>query len=134
MNAVFHPARSGVYRAAAGEAALRADAAAAGVAWIDLDLTGVHDKAALLQRIARVFGFPPYFGANWDALADALQDVPADAMGRVVWISGAADASRDLGAEWAVLVEILEETAIYARERERIFVAFADAPALGEWS
>ncbi|MFF3349974.1 barstar family protein [Streptomyces sp. NPDC002779] len=39
-----------------------------------LDLTGVTDKAGLMDRCLRDLGLPDYFGRNWDALADVLSD------------------------------------------------------------
>ncbi|MFF4155310.1 barstar family protein [Streptomyces sp. NPDC001678] len=40
-----------------------------------LRLTGVHDKAAFLDRCATDLEFPEWFGRNWDALADCLTDL-----------------------------------------------------------
>ncbi|MET7652031.1 MULTISPECIES: barstar family protein [unclassified Streptomyces] len=44
---------------------------------VTLDLDGVTDKAALMDRCADALGLPGYFGRNWDALADSLTDLPA---------------------------------------------------------
>ncbi|WP_329276681.1 barstar family protein [Streptomyces sp. NBC_00691] len=41
-----------------------------------LDLTGVTDKAGLMDRCAAVLALPDWFGRNWDALADCLTDLP----------------------------------------------------------
>ncbi|MEV0978453.1 barstar family protein [Streptomyces sp. NPDC049915] len=41
---------------------------------VGLDLGGVTDKAALMDRCARDLPLPDYFGRNWDALADVLSD------------------------------------------------------------
>ncbi|WP_369143135.1 barstar family protein [Streptomyces sp. R44] len=41
-----------------------------------LDLGGVTDKAALMDRCAEVLSLPDWFGRNWDALADSLTDLP----------------------------------------------------------
>ncbi|MEV4430730.1 barstar family protein [Streptomyces sp. NPDC049602] len=41
-----------------------------------LDLTGVTDKAALMDRCAGALALPDWFGRNWDALADCLTDLP----------------------------------------------------------
>lgn len=40
-----------------------------------LDGSQVHDKDAFLERCAEEFTFPSYFGHNWDALADCLNDL-----------------------------------------------------------
>ncbi|MGY0022560.1 barstar family protein [Streptomyces sp. cg35] len=39
-----------------------------------LDLDGIVDKAAFMDRCAAALGLPGWFGRNWDALADALGD------------------------------------------------------------
>ncbi|GAA3241873.1 barstar family protein [Streptomyces sp. XM83C] len=41
---------------------------------LTLDLAGVTDKAALMERCARDLDLPEWFGRNWDALADVLSD------------------------------------------------------------
>jgi Barstar (barnase inhibitor) len=40
-----------------------------------LDLEGVRDKAAFLDRCATALRLPEWFGRNWDALADCLNDL-----------------------------------------------------------
>ncbi|MEU5281376.1 barstar family protein [Streptomyces asoensis] len=42
-----------------------------------LDLDGVTDKPALMDRCAEALNLPGHFGRNWDALADSLTDLPA---------------------------------------------------------
>ncbi|MFH9549825.1 barstar family protein [Streptomyces sp. NBC_00377] len=44
---------------------------------VTLDLDGVSDKSALMDRCAEALGLPGHFGRNWDALADSLTDLPA---------------------------------------------------------
>ncbi|GAA2916805.1 hypothetical protein GCM10010524_54170 [Streptomyces mexicanus] len=51
---------------------------------VTLDLGGVTDKAALMDRAARALRLPDWFGRNWDALADCLGD-------RTVWPAAAAE-------------------------------------------
>ncbi len=43
-----------------------------------LDESKIVDKATLLVELARVFGFPDYFGHNWDALNDCLGDIASN--------------------------------------------------------
>jgi hypothetical protein len=35
----------------------------------------ISDDKALFAALAAEFGFPPYFGGNWDALLDSLRDL-----------------------------------------------------------
>ncbi|UGY90624.1 barstar family protein [Streptomyces gobiensis] len=50
-------------------------AGAAGWHSAAVDLGGVRDKAAFLDRCARALALPDWFGHNWDALADSLTDL-----------------------------------------------------------
>ncbi|MEJ8655971.1 barstar family protein [Streptomyces sp. MS1.AVA.4] len=43
-----------------------------------LDLHGVTDKAAFMERCASDLELPAWFGRNWDALADCLTDLPGE--------------------------------------------------------
>ncbi|SER18431.1 Barstar (barnase inhibitor) [Streptomyces sp. yr375] len=43
---------------------------------LTLDLAGVADKAAFMDRCADALGLPDWFGRNWDALVDSLTDLP----------------------------------------------------------
>lgn len=67
---------SGVYfideggRASLAEAAQRLE-----FAYAQIDLSGCTDKDAVLARIARALDFPAWFGGNWDALSDCLDDL-----------------------------------------------------------
>ncbi|MFE2513530.1 barstar family protein [Streptomyces naganishii] len=56
---------------------------------VTLDLEGVTDKAGLMDRVARALALPPWFGRNWDALADSLSDVsawPEEAAGGLLFV------------------------------------------------
>lgn len=42
---------------------------------VRIDLSDCTSKAALIERFAGAFELPPWFGFNWDALADCLTDL-----------------------------------------------------------
>ncbi|MBV9023193.1 MAG: barstar family protein [Streptomycetaceae bacterium] len=52
---------------------------------VTLELHGVTDKAAFMDRCARSLHFPEWFGRNWDALFDCLTD-PDWMQGRGGWL------------------------------------------------
>jgi hypothetical protein len=117
--------RPGVYRADQAASALRA---AAGHRVARIDLTGVRDKAGLLQAVARSLGFPSWFGGNWDALEDCLTDLSwhGDA-GHLLLIEGASKLPPD---DLGVFRDVLESAAQYWAERGRPFFAvFVDGGA-----
>ena len=52
-----------------------------------LRLNSCRDWGTLHQRIRKAFGFPDYYGENWDAMWDCLTDVffAAGAKGTLWW-------------------------------------------------
>lgn len=75
------------------------------------------------------------FGRNWDALADVLQDLSWQAASAyVLHLRECAAASRALGRDWATLLEILAESAMYWKRRRKPFVVLVDdAAELPPW-
>ncbi|MEQ7123296.1 barstar family protein [Actinopolymorpha sp. B11F2] len=111
----------GVYqwRSAPTEAKVKAAAEQAGWRFVEFDTTTVVDKAGLLDTVAATFGFPTYFGRNFDAFADCLSEVRDDAGILVLWEG------------WAGLAELNPQTARMAldvfsdRAREKQWGPFA---------
>lgn len=130
---------SGVYAAPALRGPLFAAAKRAGIPWFDLDLRGVRDKAAFLERCAEIFRLPGHFGGNWDALHEALRDLAGEGSpGAVVhWRNGAELALRSPETVSTAL-EILQDAALYWGSSGRTFAVVvnrdcapgADLPAL----
>lgn len=77
---------------------------------VHLDTAVRWDKAGFLAACRRAFGFPGWFGMNWDALADSLTDVriPADAGILVPW-TGWGPMARMFPADFAVATDVLGE-------------------------
>lgn len=67
----------GRYRLAgtARVSALRASVLAAGWAWGVVDGRRVPDRPGLFAQYSTALEFPGWFGGNWDAFADCLQDL-----------------------------------------------------------
>lgn len=77
-----------------------------------VDLSGHDDKDTVLSRIAAALRFPEWFGGNWDALADSLNDLswwPAD--GYVLLLEHSHDWQQADPAGFDVLLDICSETA-----------------------
>ncbi len=79
-----------------------------------LDGVGLPDGPALFAALAGGLAFPPYFGANWDALDECLHDL--EWLGRSAVLLVVRGAERLLEAEG--LETFLEILASAARELE----------------
>lgn len=84
---------------------------AAGLHCTRLDLSACTDKDEFLARIATAFEFPAWFGRNWDALADCLDDLEwLPGTGHVLVIEHAADLRAAAPETFETMLEILAET------------------------
>ena len=111
-------AQGGVYRSDRLEP-VREAARARGLEVASIEVAN-SEKGELLAQIARVLGFPGWFGGNWDALEDCLCDLswrPAQDGWLLVFHNLAP--AEDFG----VLVDVLAAVAEYWRDRGRPFVA-----------
>ncbi|MGC4944131.1 barstar family protein [Kribbella sp. DT2] len=79
--------RPGVYRWGSSLPAEQVgrQVAAAGWGFVQLDTTGLVDKAGFLDVCATAFDLPRWFGRNWDALADSLSDRSTGEPELVLW-------------------------------------------------
>lgn len=93
---------------------------AAGLRYLAADLQSVGSKAQLLAALATALHLPSYFGSNWDALADCLEDDDwIGPRGDVIVLAHAGAYRKAHAADWATLEEILGEAADYWRERHK---------------
>jgi len=117
---------AGAYTLGCSVETLRGAAQAAGLALFDADLKGVKGKQNLLNVLAAAAGFPPEFGANWDALADALCDLSwhGGARGFVLLLR---DASETLGLsanDREIAQDIFADTVVYWKQHGKPFWIF----------
>lgn len=79
---------------------------------IDIEFDACSDKSEVLSAIAHAFALPSWFGMNFDALYDALTDLP----------------DRNAASGYVVLLERLPRTAQFARaQRDALLDVFRDA-------
>ena len=123
-------ALNGIYRMPANASVLRDAARSAGCAWVELDLKGVADKAALLDLMATELHFPEGFGGNWDALADYMQDLSwRPERGWVLVLQDSAGFSATAPAAHTTLLKVLDMVAANWRRRRRVFVVLTGSPS-----
>ncbi|MFI9075147.1 barstar family protein [Streptomyces sioyaensis] len=92
----------------------------AGWSGTSLDLDGVVDKAAFMDRCARSLRLPDWFGRNWDALADCLTDLswcPAG-RGRLLVVTGWQGYAAAAPEDWSVVEGILADAVGYWRDTD----------------
>ena len=129
---LFDSANSGVYAAPANKAVVRRSAAADGLAWFELDLADVADKAAFLACCATAFSFPSSFGSNWDALADSLEDLSwLPAQGYIVFGRRGSAFARHAPQDFATALEIIDAAATYWRTQHKVFMLLLDVDTRG---
>ncbi|BDU18460.1 barstar family protein [Lysobacter auxotrophicus] len=94
-----------------------------------VDLAGCTDKDGLMSRLAKAGGFPDDFGANWDALSDALRDMAWRTAPGYVWLIENASDWRDAHhADFDTLLEILNEAAFEWAHADVAFWALLPFP------
>lgn len=102
---------SGVYDVeASGRARIVAAARALAFEVFALDLSGCRDQAAVLARLTAALDLPAWFGGNWDALADCLNDLswrPAE--GYVLLLEHAEEWQAHDAAGFDTLIDIAQE-------------------------
>jgi len=120
MQRLTDATRSGVYRVP-GTTETEDAARGTRLDVARIDLRGVEDKEALLEKLALDLGFPAWFGGNWDALEDCLADLSwRVGDGHVLVIQGSGDLPLD---DLGVLIDVLASSAEYWVGRGRPFFA-----------
>ena len=92
-----------------------------------ISLKGLGSKEMLLKRLAEGLDFPAYFGGNWDALVEIMQEPSWNpAPGRAILLTGFKSFLYNLPAETQVLKRILEgSTQYWAQTGVSLFVVLA---------
>jgi hypothetical protein len=104
---------------------LRSAVDEAGFALFDTDLKGVKGKQNLLNTLAAAANFPPEFGANWDALADALCDLSwHETNGYVLLLRNASDTLGLSANDREIAQDIFADTVVYWRQHKKAFWVF----------
>ena len=76
---------------------------------IVLDLTGCRYGGEVHERIKEAFGFPDYYGKNWDAMWDCLTDLFWVTDDRHIVVRGLDALPSDLRAYAEPLRQVLED-------------------------
>jgi hypothetical protein len=97
------------------------------------DSRDLMTEDGIYRSFAEVLRFPGYFGRNWDALVDCLDDLCAEVTGRVGVVGLISDADRLLEAEhFAPFVSVLCQGADRANSSVDLDGFPLDRPAIVE--
>lgn len=108
----------------ADAARLHERSAAQGRRFIRIDLSAARDRKAVFREIGRALALPDWFGANLDALYDALADPEPDAPGMVIVIDRwPTMPALDTGAR-KDLLDVFRDVAALREERGLPFQVF----------
>lgn len=120
LQRLADPARSGVFRASDDRAILEATRGA------KLDVVAIEARDKLFDSLSRALDFPQWFGRNWDALEDVLDDLSwrKGGDGYVLVFRSYPD-----GEELGILLDVLRSSAEYWAGRGKPFFAVFIDPA-----
>ena len=102
-----------------------------------VDASCAGSKQRLLRMLSRQMHLPAWFGHNWDALADALTDLPLRGPGAVLLLHGLDRLARHAPADVNTLLEVLgEAVGFWSKSGVRFYVLVdgmraAELPATG---
>jgi len=118
-------ANAGVRDWAGAPESLKTAASAASLRYRQVDLHGVSSKVELMNALGKGLDLPKHFGANWDALADAIEDSDwLGAHGQGGLLRHTAPYRKAHAADWDTLSDILGEAAEYWRDLHKPFWIF----------
>ena len=117
--------QAGVHVWTGDAGSLATAAAASGFRYHAADLHGVVSKTELMKALGEGLKLPAHFGANWDALADSLEDDDwLGHAGAVIVLQHASRYRKAHANDWTTLEDILAEAADYWRDLRKPFWVF----------
>ena len=121
---------AGTYRMNCSVDELRAAASQLVFVLFEAHLGSVKGKGEFLAAIAQAIKAPEWFGSNWDALADALNDLSwsntsgQPAPGYVLLLSNSGETLGLNTTEYAIAAEIFTEAVYFWKSQDKPFWVF----------
>ncbi|GAA5180471.1 barstar family protein [Niveibacterium umoris] len=92
-----------------------------------IDLPRDVSPPTIFEGFASAMRFPEWFGNNWDALADCLSDLSwLDEEGYLIILRGCGRAFPKHEGNWAMLMDILKESAAFWQREGVPFCVLVD--------
>ena len=77
-----------------------------------LNLSLIHTKSELMNTLGTFFWLPDFWGRNWDAFSDCIQDRELSTLPSHFEIIGLKNLRKNLSEDAQILEEILDENSI----------------------
>ncbi len=121
--------KAGVYQSGPDVRLIAEAAQTAGLALWRVDIGHVHDKQDFTGLLAKALAFPDWFGGNWDALEDCLEDLSwQPARGYVMLLEHAKHFGAGHKQEFITATEVLDGAAQYWQGQGKPFWAIVSGP------
>ncbi|HLU77414.1 MAG TPA: barstar family protein [Burkholderiales bacterium] len=134
IDLLTNPGEAGVFATPRDVRALDDALDRAGFERWRVDLQGVSGKPELMRVFQRALGFADTFGANWDALHDALSERALDEpAGVALTLAHCGDVARAQGGHFERLVEVLDAVAENCYDEDIPFWVFIDGVAAADF-
>jgi hypothetical protein len=132
FHTLLNEEKPGVYRLLlrAPANALCAEAQAAGWQCHAVNGESIKDKADFLAASARALHFPAYFGHNWDAFEECLNDLTWEGPGAVVIFDAAGGFAKAHPADWATACDIFKSVTKAHKKAGRRLLIFVRGAAV----
>lgn len=85
-----------------------------------IDVGGIDSREQLHALLSEAFGFPDYYGMNWDAFDECIRDVSAPAK---VVVSGIESLHRKLPREAELFLKCLQDFSAQSAGRTNVSIS-----------
>ncbi|MEQ1813786.1 MAG: barstar family protein [Candidatus Nitrotoga sp.] len=104
---------------------LRASAAQVQFPLFEMDMAQLQSKGEFLAELARAIHAPDWFGGNWDAMADALNDLSwQPAAGYILVLHHSGEQQLLSIRDYSIMQEILLDTVVFWKAEGKPFWVF----------
>ena len=87
---------------------------------VEVDVSSVSTREELHRQLARMLGFPDYYGKNWDAFEECIRDFPPAGTLRII---GIQQLEAILPREAALLKQCVEDFRAEMPTRRKVHFA-----------
>jgi len=118
---------SGLYSAGPGDdaAEIERKAVAQSLAFFKIDLSDVASKEDFLRAVAEALKFPSYFGMNWDAFEECINDLEWNpARGYVIVLGSVEEFAQKAPGDFKMAGNIFKDAAKRWKAQKKPFYVF----------